>query len=191
MNDDALRQLPRIALDAVAHTLRTGRRVVPDVATLPHELAKQGASFVTLEREGNLLGCIGALEPTQALGVDVARHGLGAAFDDPRLPPCTVDDYVAMQCKVSVLSPLEPREVASREDLASILRPGVDGLVIEAGRNRATFLPSVWRMVADTNQFLEALWDKANLPRDAWPLELRVATYTTTDVSDPGPRAAP
>src|SRR5262245_38764433 len=84
-----LTPLPGIALAAIAHPLRTGERRLPDVAELPNALVAEGASFVTLERDGDLLGCIGALEPKEPLGIDVARHGLGAAFDDPRLPPCT------------------------------------------------------------------------------------------------------
>ena len=78
-----------IAVDAIEHTLvhraAAAARRSPD---LRPELAAPGATFVTLERDGALLGCIGALERAPA-----ARHrrrrarASAAAFDDPRLPP--------------------------------------------------------------------------------------------------------
>jgi AMMECR1 domain-containing protein len=93
-----------------------------------------------------------------------------------------------MTVKVSVLTTPEPVTAASFVELFDAVRPGVDGLLVEARRNRATLLPSVWDHVADTDQFLGILWQKAGLARGAWPAGVAVSRYATEEFGDPGPR---
>src|SRR5262245_526557 len=152
--DADLARLPAIAIDAIAHTLRTGRRVLPDPAELPPALAHAGASFVTLERDERLLGCIGTLTADRPLGVSVAHGAIAAAFDDPRLPPLSAEDYCAMQVKVSVLSEPQPIAARSLAAFATTLHAGVDGVVVARKRQQATFLPSVWEQLPDRRDFL-------------------------------------
>jgi AmmeMemoRadiSam system protein A len=190
------RALLDIALAAIAHTLLTGRRRLPAEAELPAWAAVPTATFVSLHRSGRLLGCMGALEPHQPLGRDVAEHALNAAFDDPRLPPVDGTDFDAMALEVSVLGPLHPLAVSrdgtagvsSLRELAVTLRPGVDGLLVRSAGRRATFLPAVWRSVAGADDFLALLWRKAALPAGAWPADLQLWTYPVTACEDPGPR---
>ena len=63
---DALVSLPTIAVDAIAHTLRTGRRRLPARGRPPPGARRPGAAFVTLERGETLLGCIGTLTAERA-----------------------------------------------------------------------------------------------------------------------------
>jgi uncharacterized protein len=183
-----------IALEAIATALTTGRREVPALGDCRADLRSPGASFVTLERSGRLLGCVGTLEAVRPLAVDVAEHALAAAFDDPRMPPVTRADYPEMAVKVSVLSPLEPITARSYDELRNLVRPGIDGISITSERRylaaRATLLPSVWPKVRDVDEFLGALWSKAGLAPGAWPAGLLVSRYTTVETCDPGPRAA-
>jgi AmmeMemoRadiSam system protein A len=180
--------LTEIAVAAIAATLSDGTRVPPQLGGLAPELLADGASFVTLERDGRLLGCIGSLEPRQPLALDVADHARAAAFDDPRLPPINIDDFEHMAVKVAVLSPSTPVAARDFAELRAAVRPGVDGITIDAGRHRATFLPSVWAKVRDTDDFLDALWLKAGLRPRSWPGGMTVTRYTTSEVVDPGPR---
>lgn len=178
-----------IAIDAIAGALADGVRRVPSLTGLDDALVAPGASFVTLERNDELLGCVGALEATQPLAIDVAEHACAAAFDDPRVPPITNDDFEQMSVKVSVLSPAEPIAAASYEALRAQIRTGVDGVTVESpGWRRATLLPSVWAKVRDRDQFLDALWQKAGLRPRTWPRGIQVSRYTTTETCDPGPR---
>jgi uncharacterized protein len=181
--------LPAIAIDAVRETLVTGRRALPDERSLSPALRVVGTSFVSLERDGALLGCVGTLAPVRPLGVDVAHNARAAAFEDPRLPPLAPDDFPVMSVKVSVLSDLRPSTASSWEDLAAGVHPAVDGVVVEAAERRATFLPAVWAAVAGVEEFLDALWAKAGIAPGWWSTALRTWTYTTIDVADPGPRA--
>jgi AmmeMemoRadiSam system protein B/AmmeMemoRadiSam system protein A len=116
--------------------------------TLTHRLRSPGASFVTLrDRHHELLGCIGSLEPRLPLAADVAHNAVAAATRDPRFRPVRATDLAGGDLHVSVLTPHVPLDVVSRDDLLATLRPLVDGLVIEAGNHRATFLPSVWEQL--------------------------------------------
>ncbi len=180
--------LPTYATRAIGSTLEHGTRWEPAPADIPPALRVARPSFVTLERDGRLLGCVGSLTGGAMLAIGVAHHGCAAAFDDPRVPPVTVDDYTVMTVKVSVLSEPAQLTVADRDELARALRPKVDGLVVAAGRKRATFLPSVWAKLDQTDDFLDALWEKAGFPVRSWPTGLRVATYQAEEVVDPGPR---
>jgi AmmeMemoRadiSam system protein A len=113
---------------------------------------------------------------------------MAAAFDDPRMPPLSPDDFPEMTVKVSVLSASTPVHARAFDELVSLVRPGVDGVTVEAGRARATLLPSVWPNVRDCDEFLDVLWAKAGLRPRAWPRGLRVRRYTSVEELDPGPR---
>ena len=116
-----------VAIAAVERALVTGSRALPAVADLPNKLHGHGASFVTLERDHRLLGCVGTLEAHQPLGVDIAERALAAAFDDPRVPPVVVSDFAEMAVKVSVLSASQPIDVSSFVQLHAAIRRDIDG----------------------------------------------------------------
>jgi AmmeMemoRadiSam system protein A len=177
-----------IAVAAIERALYDGVRTAPAVDELPVALQAPGVAFVTLERDGRLLGCVGGLEIRQPLGRDVAEHAIAAAFDDPRLPAISIADFEAMDVKVSVLTPSTPIAARSWEELRDAVRPGVDGVTITVGRQRATFLPSVWEKVPDADAFLDALWLKAGLRPRTWPHGLQAARYTATEHRAAGPR---
>jgi AmmeMemoRadiSam system protein A len=181
-------ELCDIAIAAITTALFDEMRCVPRADELTGRLAAPAATFVTLERDGRLLGCVGTLDAHQPLAIDVAEHALAAAFDDPRVPPVTRDDLPEMSVKVSVLSPLAPIPARSFGELRTAVRPGVDGITVELGHRRATLLPSVWEKVPEVDEFLDALWLKAGLRPRTWPPGISVSRYTTTEECDPGPR---
>ena len=59
-------------------------------------------------------------------------------------------------------------------------RPQVDGLILEYGRYRSTFLPQVWEALPEPEMFMAQLKRKAGLPADFWHDELRLSRYTVT-----------
>ena len=108
------------------------------------------ATFITLETEGRLRGCIGTLEARSPLVKDVADHAFAAAFEDPRFPPLRSEEFPHLDIHISVLSPAEPLHFQSEDELLAQLRPGVDGLILRLGQQRrATFLPSVWETLGN------------------------------------------
>jgi hypothetical protein len=143
-------------------------------------LARPAATFVTLKLADELRGCIGSLKPLRPLGVDVRENAIAAAFRDPRFPPLAIVEFEATSVEVSLLSADERLDVTGEEDLLARVRPGVDGLVLEYGRHRATFLPQVWESLPEPRGFLAALKRKAGLPRDFWSPQVNVFRYGVT-----------
>ena len=178
LTDDELSQLRRVAELSVRMAVLDHVAYHPDVADHSPALAERGAAFVTLRRHGRLRGCIGMLEAIEPLVETVADRAIAAALHDPRFEPVAPHELADLEVSVSVLTTPTPIDVASYDDLRARLRPGVDGLVVEADGHRATFLPAVWAELPDPDEFLTALWHKAGLPERAWPRGIRFATYT-------------
>lgn len=166
-----------------------------DPASAVPALRQRAATFVTLERDGRLRGCVGTLTALRPLGVDVVRNARQAARD-PRLPPVEAAELPELTVTVSVLSPSRAMGVDSFAALLDRLRPGTDGLTLTGSqRRRATFLPSVWESLRDPERFVAALLRKGGWPRAlwasdlrsaAWPADLAVEYYTTESFSAPG-----
>ena len=178
---DLRERLRGLAQASIRHGVERGGPVPVRLEEWPGPLTEQRCSFVTLHYEDRLRGCVGALEATRPLVEDVAANAFAAAFRDPRFAPVTPAEYLELDIHVSVLSPKEPMAVSSEADLLSQLRPGVDGLVIEDGPRRGTFLPAVWRSLPDARDFLAQLTAKAGIPADYWSETIRTFRYTTEE----------
>jgi hypothetical protein len=189
VGDEEALWLARLAARAVDHELRTGRPFPLDDAGLrvPDAVRSPGSSFVTLERGAELVGCIGSLDVRRALWRDVARNARAAAFEDPRFAPLSPDERAGVTVEVSVLSPprpVPPAALTSAGAVAEVLRPGVDGLVLAAEGQRATFLPDVWAKIPDPTDFVLELVHKAGWP-STWPAGAEAWTYGTTTATAP------
>ncbi len=131
-------------------------------------LRDPGATFVTLRHAGRLRGCVGSVRAVRPLYDDLRANARAAALEDPRFAPLSAGELQHTAVEVSLLSPLEPLAAASEEALLALLRPGVDGLVLEADVCRATFLPQVWQQLPEPRDFVAALKQKAGLPPGWW-----------------------
>ena len=172
----------KVAEDAVAHGLEWERPLKVDPADYPPPLQLPRCVFVTLTIAGRLRGCIGTLESLQPLIVNVAEYAYAAAFRDSRFDPVTRAEYRDLEYHVSVLSPLEILPCDSEADLLRKIRPGIDGLVLEDGSCRGTFLPSVWEDLRDPAEFVRHLKRKAGLPERGWSDTMIVRRYTAQSI---------
>ncbi|MBS4099047.1 MAG: AmmeMemoRadiSam system protein A [Sulfuricella sp.] len=143
-------------------------------------LAEPGATFVTLTQHGNLRGCIGSLEAHRPLLEDVKANALAAAFRDPRFPPLTVEEFPATHVEISLLSPLQAIGCCDESDACAQLRPFEDGVVLEYGWRRGTFLPQVWEQLPGRAEFMAHLKGKAGLPADFWADDIKLYRYTVS-----------
>jgi AmmeMemoRadiSam system protein A len=139
-----------------------------DGAALTPALRAEGASFVTLTVNGDLRGCIGALEPYQPLAEDVCEHAVAAAMEDYRFPPVQPSELKNIQIEVSRLTIPKKLDYQDAADLITKLHPGVDGVILRDGFRRATFLPQVWEKIPDTKAFLANLCYKMGAAPDTW-----------------------
>ena len=143
-------------------------------------MRQNGASFVTLTLAGELRGCIGSLEAHRPLLEDVRWNAVAAAFRDPRFAPLDEAEFARIRVEVSVLSTAEPLQFESEEHALVQLNPGLDGLILEFGRHRSTFLPQVWETLTEPASFLAHLKRKAGLAADFWHEEIRLSRYAVT-----------
>lgn len=172
-------RLLALAKNAIEHGVRTGRPLKIVLADFPAELTEPRATFVTLQKHHQLRGCIGMLEAVRPLAEDVAANAYSAAFKDPRFPPLEAKELNELDIHISILTPPEPILFTSEQDLLAKLEPGIDGLIIEEGYRRGTFLPSVWESLPNPGQFLKHLKQKAGLSPDYWSGTIRVYRYRT------------
>jgi AmmeMemoRadiSam system protein A len=132
------------------------------------ELRTHGASFVTLTINGALRGCIGILEAVQPLVQDVCEHAVAAAFEDYRFSAVRAAELPRIDIEISRLTPKTALEYQDSADLLSKIRPGIDGVVLVNGLQRATFLPQVWEKIPEKEQFLNMLCEKMGALPDLW-----------------------
>ena len=177
-------ELLRLARGSIDYGLINKEPLPVDCDELPRLLTDPAATFTTLHVEGRLRGCCGTLEAARPLAADVAHSAFRAAFRDPRFDPVGKHELQAIRLEVSVLSPMESIPVSDEADLLERLTPGVDGLVIAADGRDATFLPKVWEMLPDPQQFLAALKAKCGLADDYWSERLEFSRYRTTYYSE-------
>jgi len=149
----------------------------PTAAVDAPELAKMGATFVTLTQHGDLRGCIGSLEAWRPLLEDVQENAVAAAFHDPRFPPLSAEEWPITRVEVSLLTPSEPIQFVDEADALAQLRPGIDGVIFNVGRRRATFLPQVWEQLPEPAEFMARLKQKAGLSADYWGPDVQLARY--------------
>jgi AmmeMemoRadiSam system protein A len=187
---DFLSQNERTALLIIARqaieTAVTGRPLNPlDLGEMPACLYEVGASFVTLTRDGQLRGCIGAIEAYQPLALDVQEHAVAAAMEDYRFPPVTQEELPLVEIEISRLTPPVKLDYKDPADLLAKLRPGVDGVVLRNGVRRATFLPQVWEKVPRKEDFLDHLCIKMGAQPGLWrEKSLDVFTYQVEEFKE-------
>lgn len=162
---------------AIVHGHTHGQPMAIQLEQFSAALQAPRASFVTLKINHALRGCIGTLEAWRPLIIDVAANAFAAANKDPRFKPVSADEIPLLTLHISILTEPEIIQVASEESLIKQLRPGIDGLIIQEGPHRSTFLPSVWESLPAPRDFLSQLMLKAGLPPQYWSDTLRVQRY--------------
>lgn len=168
LSDDERKILLQLSREALKEGVR-GKILDPlDLNGLPNLLTQPGATFVTLTRDNELRGCIGSLEPKRPLAEDVRVHAVAAAMEDYRFP--AVEEHEVDHLCIEISRLTSPQLIGSQdpESILSQIRPGVDGVILQKGARRATFLPQVWNKVPEVDVFLEMLCRKMGSAADCW-----------------------
>ena len=180
--------LARASIDSALSPGRANNNLIPfAAASLPPALSVRRSSFVTLHRNEELRGCCGTLDAPRPLAEDVWRNAWAAAFNDYRFSPLTVTEWPQVSLHLSLLTVPEPIEVTTEQQLLAVLRPSVDGLILESDIGRATFLPAVWEQLPDPVQFVRHLKMKAGWPATYWSNCVRAYRYTTESFGEGTP----
>lgn len=163
LTDEEKGYLKDIARLSVASGLKdpAGKVDIPEPPT--GHLRESLGAFVTLTKSRELRGCIGNVQGRGPLYKTIWNMARAAAFEDPRFPALSADEFEGIKFEISILSPLE---VCSDPKLIEI---GRHGLIIRKGMNSGLLLPQVaveWNW--DREQFLAQTCRKAGLNPDAW-----------------------
>lgn len=134
-----------------------------EVKNITAKLKEHYGIFVTLNKHGDLRGCIGRIIGDQPLYISCQQMAQAAALEDPRFPKVNEKELPDLNIEISVLTPLE-----RVKDLKDIVI-GRDGLIIRQGHYQGLLLPQVateydWTV----EQFLEQTCHKAGLPANAY-----------------------
>jgi hypothetical protein len=180
LSDKDKKTLLLVAREAIVNAIQNKRIDDLDLANYSKILREHGASFVTLHRksDGQLRGCIGALEAYQPLVQDVQHHAVAAALEDYRFPPVTFNEINNLNIEISRISAPVNLKYDNPLELPGMLKPGLDGVILKDGFRKATFLPQVWEQLPDPEEFLAHLCRKMGDRPDRWKMKLlEVSTY--------------
>ncbi len=178
LSEDERRLLLHYARQAIELGVYQIPSPILDLSKLPRHLSEKGASFVTLTINGELRGCVGALEAYQPLVEDVCEHAIAAALQDYRFPPLEKEEVSKIKIEISRLTKPTDLDYDRPEELVSKLRPNIDGVTLFDGWRRATFLPQVWSKLPEPALFLDHLCDKMGAPHNIWKKKiLKVQVY--------------
>ncbi|MDP8012792.1 MAG: AmmeMemoRadiSam system protein A [Nanoarchaeota archaeon] len=155
----------KIAKDAIQTFVRTNQKKCVD--EYPEELRMKRGVFVTINENSELRGCIGVPYPEMDL-IDAICESAVSATQDPRFEPLREDELDKISIEISILTKPELISAKDPRDYLNIIRPSVDGLIIEEGFSSGLFLPQVWDEIKDPEKFLDELCLKAGLPVGEW-----------------------
>lgn len=158
LNVDEQKILLKIAKETVESFVATGK--VPEFKITNERLKQTQGAFVTLNKDGQLRGCIGQIVPSNKPLWQVVRDmAVAACSEDNRFNPVSKDELNKLEYEVSVLSIPEPIDDWRKIEL------GKHGVIIKQGGHSGVFLPQVatetgWSL----EEFLSELcWQKAGL----------------------------
>ena len=178
LSPDLQQTLLNFARQALEAAVRNQPAPEFNLSDQPPELQAPGAAFVTLTRRGELRGCIGALEAYQPLIADVIKHAAAAGTEDYRFHTVQPEELKDIEIEISRLTAPEALSYLDAQDLLHQLRPGIDGVVLQDGWRRATFLPQVWEKLPDPEEFLSHLCQKMGAASNTWRhKKLKVLAY--------------
>jgi len=126
-------------------------------------LKENRGAFVTIQKKGQLRGCIGYIEGRGPLYRTVEEMAEAAAFRDPRFMPVNEKELPELNIEISVLTPLK-----KITDINEI-EVGKHGIYIIKKPFSGLLLPQVATEYGwDRQTFLEHTCNKAGLPSNAW-----------------------
>ena len=137
-------------------------------------LQEKAGVFVTLQKRGELRGCIGHMTADRPLFRVTQEMAVQAAAGDPRFSSVTLEELPEIEIEISVLSPFQP--ISHPDEI----RIGEHGLTVSQGHHRGVLLPQVpVRENWNREEFLGATCLKAGLPRDGWKSgDVRIEVFT-------------
>lgn len=144
--------------------VRSGRTPELKTASFSDNIKMPCGAFVTLMKDGELRGCIGAFDPADPLYSVVQQMAVAASTRDYRFSKVKEEEFDKIELEISVLTPM--KKIASVDEIEL----GRHGIYIKKGSSSGTFLPQV---ATETGWTLEEFLghcarDKARIGWEGW-----------------------
>ena len=160
--------LVKTARKAVTEFLSNGNKIKLE-PEFEKKFSFNSGVFVTLNKTGELRGCIGFPMPVKKLSRAIVDMAIAAATEDPRFSPVTIKELGDIVFEVTVLTQPIEIDVSDPVEYLSKIKVGRDGLIISHSFKSGLLLPQVpgeygW----NEEKFLQHTCLKADLAKDFW-----------------------
>lgn len=160
-----MHELVREARKVINSWVRNKEKYVPNI---DNEKYKGHGVFVTINKYGELRGCIGFPYPQDDFKKALMEAAISACHD-PRFPPLSEDELNNIEVEVTLLKPPKKLVVKSPKEYLEKIEIGKHGLIVQRGSFSGLLLPQVavennW----DVLEFLSYTCIKAGLHPNAW-----------------------
>ena len=183
-NDFIAKYHPAFVIDICKLIIKSEFDEKPLSIIYPQVFDEFGACFVTIEKNGQLRGCIGSMVAYRPLITDLVEHAKDAAFKDMRFSPVTEDELPELKFAVSILTEPERVVFETEEQMMNNIVPYDDGIIIRDGDYQAVYLPSVWEEISDKREFMRSLKVKAGLAPDYFSNTFEVYKFHTIYIKE-------
>ena len=131
----------------------------------------RAGAFVSLhEKNGELRGCIGTIQPVhENLAQEIIENAISAATRDPRFMPLSARELDSLDISVDVLTEPEPIDSIHGQD------PKIHGLIVQSKQNpwqRGLLLPDLEEIDTAEKQLFYTRVHKAGISDPNEPVEL-------------------
>jgi AmmeMemoRadiSam system protein A len=117
LNEEDKKTLHHIAKTVIENMARG--KPVPEFKVDAPILKESRGAFVTINKKGQLRGCIGHIEGHGPVYKTVEEMAAAAAFQDPRFNPVTERELPDLEVEISVLTPLKGSPTSMKSKLES------------------------------------------------------------------------
>ena len=130
--------LPQLAKLALETYIKEGKVILPPPGLSERFLQEKRGTFVTLEKKGQLRGCIGTYLPTKEnIALEVISNAIAAGTKDWRFGPVKEEELPFLSYTVYILQ--KPERVFSLKELD----PKRYGIIVKSGFKTGLLLPDL------------------------------------------------
>lgn len=138
LNNKELDPYIELARRSIESYVRDGKIIEPTEDLPLAMLKKREGSFVSIEEDGDLRGCIGTIGPVREnIAEEIIGNAISAATEDPRFPPISAEELGKLEISVDILEKAEP--IASLDELD----PKIYGVIVSKDFRRGLLLPNL------------------------------------------------
>jgi AmmeMemoRadiSam system protein A len=180
-----LLRIARLSIEAKLEN----KNFVPDYTELSDDCFERAGLFVVLIQDNMLKSIAGVTEGNKEIYVSAQECAVNAALYNSKYKKVAKNDLPNIVIEMSILSDMKKLTYNGPDDLKSKINSRM-GLMLKEGMHKQVFLPTMWRMYPDKEDFLDHLCFEAGLQEASWrrtPLNLyhfTAETFAEDDAKD-------